>query len=119
MTGLEGSNQGLRLSEEKRNKIGNWPVPQSKADVEAFVYLTPFLRRFIPDRAEHVSVMKEAYTREDGTEKDNFEWGDNQQASFVWIKRAVVENACSGSDDSLQYHLLSNASKTGTGGVLF
>lgn len=119
MTGLEGSNRGLRPSEEKRNKFANWPVPNCKADVEAFAYLTPFLRRFIPGRAEHVRVMKMAYTNADGSERDGFEWGEEQEYSFRWIQRSVVENACCGSDDELQYHLASDASKTGTGGVLF
>lgn len=118
MTGLEGSVQGLRPSLEKRNKIGAWPTPLCREDVEAFAYLTPFLRRFIPGRAEHVRVMKLAYTTADGSEKE-WEWGPDQNASFEWIKKSIMENACSGSDEGLQYHLSSDASKTGTGGVLF
>lgn len=118
MTGLEGSVNGLQPSVEKRNKIESWETPGCKADVEAFAYLTPFLQRFIPGRAEHVRVMKLAYTNEDGSEKE-FEWGASQDASVKWIKRSILENACCGSDKTLQYYLSSDASKTGTGGVLF
>ena len=34
-------------------------------------------------------------------------------------KNAILENACAGLDDDLQFRLSSDASKTGTGGVLF
>lgn len=38
--------------------ISEWPTPTSWEEVRAFCYLTPFLRRFIPGRAELVRIMK-------------------------------------------------------------
>jgi len=35
-----------------------WPTPTCQVDVEAFCYLTPFLRRFIPGRVELVRIIK-------------------------------------------------------------
>jgi len=50
--GLEGAVNKLRRSAKKRAAILQWPRPSSFEEVEAFCYLTPFLRRFIPGRAE-------------------------------------------------------------------
>lgn len=40
-------------------------------------------------------------------------------AAFDGIKKAVLVNACAGGQDDVQYHLCTDASKTGAGGVLF
>jgi hypothetical protein len=55
--GLEGNTARLRPSLRKREQILNWLTPQSQEEVEAFLYLTHFLRRFIPGRAEHHRIM--------------------------------------------------------------
>jgi RNase H-like domain found in reverse transcriptase len=51
-------------------------------------------------------------------EKD-WEWTEEQQESFDYIKRCVSEFAMSRADPELQYHLATDASKYGLGGVLF
>ena len=38
--------------------IAEWPTPESWEEVRDFCYLTPFLRRFIPGRAELVKILK-------------------------------------------------------------
>ena len=58
MVGLEAGENGIRPSLRKRKMISEWLTPTSWADVRAFCYLTPFLRRFIPGRAELVKIMK-------------------------------------------------------------
>jgi hypothetical protein len=55
--GLEGDSGGLRPSLRKREQVLNWPRPKSQDEVEVFLHLTPFLRRFIPGRAEHHRIM--------------------------------------------------------------
>ena len=44
-----------------RSKIENWPTPKNRAELDAFLWLIPFLRIFIPGRAAHVLEMKKAY----------------------------------------------------------
>ena len=46
-------------------------------------------------------------------------WGERQDKSFAAIKKAVIERALYGGSDHRQYHLATDASKTGMGGVLF
>jgi hypothetical protein len=110
--GLEGNTAGLRPSLRKREQILSWPTPQSQEEVEAFLYLTPFLRRFIPGRAEHHRIMT-------GDKKGPFVWTAEKDQSFLAVKQAIAENAMASVDLKLQYHLAVDASKRATGGVLF
>ena len=128
--GLEAGPNGLRPSLRKRQSILEWPVPTSQAEVEAFCYLTPFLRRFIPGRAELVRIMKygkkevEVKGKEDKgcrrkTFKEDFRWSDERNVPFEAIKQAIINNAMASPDPDVQYHLAVDASKSGLGGVLF
>ena len=58
LVGLEAGDNGIRPSLRKRKMISEWLRPTSWEEVRAFCYLTPFLRRFIPGRAELVKIMK-------------------------------------------------------------
>lgn len=49
----------------------------------------------------------------------DFIWTSEHQTIFEEIKRSILETACSKGDDSIQWHLAIDASKTGAGGVLF
>ena len=61
LLGFEGNSNGIRPSLKHREKISNWAVPTNRAELDAFLWLTPFLRIFIPGRSELVMIMKEAY----------------------------------------------------------
>ena len=45
--GFEGSRGGLKPSAKHRNKIEQMPIPTSREELDAFLWLTPFLRIFI------------------------------------------------------------------------
>ena len=102
--------------------------------------MTTYLRHFIPGRADHVQILKQAavlesvedWHRRDSGKLDRngrivrkprrverWEWGEEQEKSFESIKRSVVENAVFGGEEDMQYHLATDASKTGIGGVLY
>ena len=100
--------------------------------------MTPFLRVFIPGQAEHALILKEAYQRKENVDlplssgknpkksvrttwidKPAFEWTARQQESFDYIKKCITENAMSGSDPDRQFHLATDASNQGIGGILF
>lgn len=51
--------------------------------------------------------------------KEIFTWGPEQQKSFDAIKSAIADNAMSGTDPQVQFHLAVDASQTAIGGVLF
>ena len=156
--GFEGTNEGLRSSTKHRDKVKNWSTPRNRKELDTFLWLTLFLRIFIPGRADHVVVLKEAYLkkvpaiikikkphndelkecdldlpkiqrptgkskkptiRRTYIEKDTFDWGPRQKASFLAIKDAITNNAIAGTDPNLQFHLSVDASQTSIGGVLF
>ena len=120
--------------------IRDYPTPQNLGEVNKFLWMTTYLRHFIPGRADHAIVLKEAATMEskeewharDPGKKDtngrthrgprrviSWSWGERQDKSFAAIKEAVIERAVYGGNDHRQYHLATDASKTGMGGVLF
>lgn len=48
LLGFEGSHGGLRPSAKHLNNIEQMPVPTSREELDAFLWLTPFLRTLIP-----------------------------------------------------------------------
>ena len=134
MVGFTGSAEGLRPSVKHRERAMGWKEPTNREELDAIIWITPFLRMFIPGRAEHVMRLKKAYLKEETiklesgdsksirkkwVEKDSFDWGEEQRQSFQHIKQSISENAMSGIDEDLQIHLATDASKYGIGGVLF
>lgn len=118
--GFEGG-EGIRPAPNKADIFKKYPVPRNPAEVEAFLYLTPYLRRFIPGRAEHAKVLKDCM-RDDptpGSTDKIFVWTEQHQQSFDAIKKAIVENSVFSVDKDLQIHLAADASATGMGGVVF
>ena len=87
--GLEAGENGIRPSLRKRRMISEWPTPMSWDDVRAFCYLTPFLRRFIPGRAELVSIMKTGMEQE--VVEENKESGEGENLERKKPGRKEVE----------------------------
>jgi hypothetical protein len=145
--GFLRDSSGLRPSINKVQAISDYPTPTNIGEVEAFVHLTTYLRHFIPGRAEHARILKEAAiyevrpegplttmkngianrvvaanrTRRRKPVKDivDFRWTSRQENSFAAIKEAIVNNAVFGGDATKQYHLATDASGKAFGGVLF
>ena len=115
--GLEGSGSGLRASLKNRERVLNLPSPTCYEEVHAFCYLTPFLRRFIPGRADLVAIMQDCEVAGKDWAKIAFKWTPETEKAFEIVKRAIVENAMAPADPTLQYHLAMDASKRGIGGA--
>ena len=99
--------------------------------------MTIYLRQFIPGRVEHARILKEAilYSPSTGNEKNKsaqtssrgkrvkivagIKWGQEQETAFEAIKKAIIENIVFGGDETMQYHLMTDASIHAIGGVLF
>jgi hypothetical protein len=92
--------------------------------------MVPFLRSVIPGQADLNSVIKAAilYETSQTTRKRKkcqqrgkvrFNWGPEQVTVFQKVKDAIASISLAGGDNSRQYHLATDASGTGIGGVLF
>jgi len=135
--GFSSDSSGLRPSLDKVQAIREYPRPTNAAEIEAFIYMTIYLRQFIQGRAEHARILKEAilYWQVNGDEKSKSEqasrrdkpikvvvgikWGQEQETAFKAIKKAIIENVVYGGDERKQYHLMTDASIHAIGGVLF
>ena len=53
----------LRFLIKHREKVQNWSILINRAKLNAFLWLTSFLRIFILERAAHVLIMKQAYLK--------------------------------------------------------
>lgn len=58
---FERSQGGLHPSAKHRKKIEEMPIARNHKELDAFLWLTSFLRIFISGRASHVMKLKEAY----------------------------------------------------------
>lgn len=58
--GYERNKGGIKPSLKHRQQIRDWPRPTCRAELEAFLWLTPFLKIIIPGQATHVLTLKEA-----------------------------------------------------------
>jgi len=122
--GLECGANSLWPSVKKRAAVVQWPRRSSFEEVEAFCYLTPFLRRFIPGRGEFVRIMKYGSKEvgsghRKGAVLTEFVWTPEKEIAFQAIKQAIANNAMAAPDAYSQYHLAVDPSKRGLGGVLF
>ena len=109
--GFSGGPTGLRPDKRKLEAIENYPTPGSAEEIDNFLFMTTYLRKLIPGRAEHANRMKEAIQtvpewkikpgqNKNGTPKRTmgkrvvgFSWGPMQEASFAAVKRAIIHNA--------------------------
>jgi hypothetical protein len=58
--GFVGGPLGLRPSADKVKAIRDYPVPTNEAEIDKFLFMTTYIRKFIPGRAEYARIMKEA-----------------------------------------------------------
>lgn len=124
LLGYSGSGRGgLRPSIDKLAAIRDYPIPQTAEDVERFLHITTYLRQWIPGRSEHSKILKTSLSfawNARGARRDMvLNWKPEHQLSFDHIKNSLLENMIWGGDPSIQYHLATDASNLGHGGVLF
>ena len=128
--GFTRDNTGIRPSADKLAAMREYPTPVDAPSLERFIYMLPFLRSFIPGRADLTTIMKRAIIDEvtikviKGRKTKvrtvvDFVWGPEQQPAFETAKEAILKNTTSGGDPDIQYHLSTDASKFGAGGCLF
>ena len=95
----------IRPSEDKFGMFREWPTPKTKEELLKFTYILPFLRNYIPGRADLTTILKSSIVEEVKKTKVNgkmkttrtvtgFEWDNTHQQAFDKIKHAVLENAC-------------------------
>ncbi|KAF2966539.1 hypothetical protein GQX73_g7005 [Xylaria multiplex] len=132
--GFELSKGTIRPNMEHRERFARWKScpPEKVEEVEAFLYLTSYLKQYVPGRADRARSLKTSYmnhvaritpkgnvsTQKCWIKKERIEWTPEHQAHFEYICDSIQERSCRGVLDDTQFHLATDASDTGTGGVL-
>ena len=108
------SRDGVAADPAKTDKVAEWAVPKCKRDVQCFLGLANYYRRFIQDFA---TVAKPLHHL---TEKyANFKWTEDCQTAFENLRQKLVSAPILAFPDcSKPFILDTDASDTGIGAVL-
>ena len=117
--------KGITISDEKTNKIQNYPIPSNARAVRRFNGLSSYFKDFIDDYTTINAPLQEAAkltTIEPSTSRRvprKFEWTTDCQKAFEQIKRALISKPILNHPDlSKQFRVITDASGTGLGAIL-
>lgn len=108
------SDEGLKPDPEKFSVIKDWPTPRNVKEVQSFLGLLNYYRRFVKDFA---TIAKPLYTL---TKKDTvFLWTADCEKAFNQLKYCVCNPpALAYPDFSQPFIIQTDASETGLGAVI-
>lgn len=105
---------GIKTDPKKIKAVEEWPQPQHKKDVRAFLGLTGYYRRFIPLYADKSKPLTQLTTKH-----ATFHWEDEHQQSFEMLKQSLLESPILKYPDfSRPFVLDTDASNIAVGAVL-
>ena len=106
---------GLHPNPAKVQCVQDWPVPKNVKDVQSFLGLANYYRRFVKDFAKIGTPLTQL------TQKDvPFRWSDSCDEAFKSLKRALVTAPVLRlPDPSKDYFIEADASKFAIGAVLY
>lgn len=79
------SADGVRTDPQKTEKVSTWPTPTSQREVQQFLGLASYYRRFVKDFA---AIAKPLYQLTEKTAK--FVWSDAAEAAFKELRHRLV-----------------------------
>ena len=119
---------GVRMVEGKVEAVRAWPTPKKQKDVEQFIGLAGYYRRFIEDFSKISAPLTELCgtlkkggpgAPKRGKPLKTFVWGKEQQQAFEALKEAVSGAPCLAMPDPARPFIVhTDASGFATGAVL-
>ena len=108
------SREGVATDPSKTEKVAAWPVPTSKREVQQFLGLASYYRRFVEDFARVARPLHRLTER-----TATFDWTDECQAAFDELRRRLTSTPVLAYPNfTRQFILDTDASDTGIGAVL-
>lgn len=105
--------QGVAPDSEKIQAMTQWPIPMSTFDLQSFLVLTGFYRKFIKNYATTVVPLTILLC------KDKFSWSPEAQATFQQLKYLMTQAPIlATSDFTVPFTLETDASGTTIEAVL-
>ena len=104
----------VRMEKEKVQGVIEWPVPRSVKDVQKFLELVNYYRRFVKDFAKIAKPLHEMTRKE-----TKWSWEERQQKAFEKLKeRFTTEPVLVTPDLDKEMRVEADVSDFATGGVL-
>jgi len=105
---------GVKMEKEKVQGVIEWPVPRNVKDVQKFLGLANYYRRFVKDFATIAKPLHETTRKE-----KKRDWGEKQQKVFEELKRRfTTEPILVTPDLDKEMRVEADVSDFATGGVL-
>jgi transposase InsO family protein len=106
----------MRPDDDKVSAVKAFPRPTTKTGVRAYLGLTGYYRKFIPDYAK-IAVPLSDLTRKD--RPDKVIWGEREQKAFDALKDLLTKDpVLQAPNPDLPYVLQTDASQFGVGAVI-
>jgi DNA-directed RNA polymerase subunit RPC12/RpoP len=105
---------GVAVDPAKINSIHQWPAPKTGKELQSFLGLCVFLREHVRHYADITGPLEAV--------KNNspFEWNEQLDQCFSLVKKALSSTVVLAHPDFTRpFHIATDASQTGAGGVLF
>ena len=80
------SSKGIKIAHDKIDAVKSWPKPETVQNVQAFLGLANFYRRFIKGFAGIARPPTDLMCKD-----VPFQWGDDQDTAFEALKHALTE----------------------------
>ena len=108
------SAKGIQVDPAKVSIVKDWPVPKSKHDMQKFLGLANYFRKFIMGYAQLVAPMQQL------TKKDkDYAWTEECNAAFTGVKNALCAAPVLALPDLQRpFEVVCDASGVGLGAVL-
>ena len=125
--GYQLSSEGISANPEKVEKVANWPVPVDIRELQSFIGLASYYRRFIKKFSEWSKCLHELIGPEGSVKKskrkkvtpESFVWKEEHQEAFDNLKEALTTSPVLAYPDfSKPFILETDASFKGLGAVL-
>ncbi|KAJ0410812.1 hypothetical protein ATCC90586_010135 [Pythium insidiosum] len=108
------SGAGVRVDPDKTTAVSTWPQPQNAKDLQRFLGLAGYYRRFVRGYADLVLPLSDLLKA-----KMEWVWSSSQERAFTAIKAALVSAPLLRLPDmALPFQVTTDASKYCVGGVL-
>ena len=112
------SSEGIHVMQDKVRAIEEWPIPKSVKDVQSFLGLAGYYRKFIKGFSAIAGPLSEL-TRKENDKYIAFKWTDREQQAFESLQRALSSApVLIIPDPNLPYVVRTDASNYAVGGTL-
>lgn len=106
--------EGIAISPSKMSQIADWPLPKTGSELQSFLGFGTFIRHHIRHYADLIAALEAVKNHK------VIEWSDALKEDFNLVKHAIVHApVLQFADFSKPFHIATDASNTGVGGVLY